>query len=327
MRRVLWIAALMCGASLLICSARASDRAEAMSSSIDLLTRMQSLQMGELQRLLVKRGEVALIWNGEPAPQDDYVVGIRYLVDKKQNTCTGILMSRTLVLTAGHCSCGESGSYEVTKSEVLNGASFTSAVGRPVSFDSRACESKQIKPGYDLAVLRLRTELHVDFAYDPLPPLMNDVRLRMTKAGALSVLGFGVTERKTAGTRKRAQIPIYTLDCAALRFADVGCSPFQEMILADRGAPTISSRDSCSGDSGGPVFLDKDSGQVGGRKVLVAITSRPAPFAQVDEERQCGGGGIYTILGRTDVLGWLGGFGIQNVSAILGAPGGRPVTK
>jgi hypothetical protein len=47
---------------------------------------------------------------------------------------------------------------------------------------------------------------------------------------------------------------------------------------------------------------------------LVAVTSRGAPFAHVDASRHCGGGGIYSLIGRRSVQAWFEANGVPPAS-------------
>jgi secreted trypsin-like serine protease len=90
---------------------------------------------------------------------------------------------------------------------------------------------------------------------------------------------------------------------------------FREFVLSNPslgpGSPAI---DTCSGDSGGPVYWFAQrydhEGNLGVHRFLVGITSRA--LAGVDQSfGQCGGGGVYTAVVHGDVLAWLAGLGIH----------------
>jgi secreted trypsin-like serine protease len=80
-------------------------------------------------------------------------------------------------------------------------------------------------------------------------------------------------------------VPIIGWQCDARRQADYGCDPAHEMVIS-----RTAGRDTCDGDSGGPVFERIDGGWR-----LLAITSRPVAFSAV----RCGDGGVYV---RVDSL-------------------------
>jgi hypothetical protein len=79
------------------------------------------------------------------------------------------------------------------------------------------------------------------------------------------------------------------------------------MVLADQ-AGGRAAHDTCGGDSGGPVFWIQD-----GLAWLVGVTSRAAPGVQQNATLHCGGGGIYTLIGRRDVHAWLRANGVGEI--------------
>ena len=243
------------------------------------------------------------IFNGSEAPQYQYVVGISFLKNGREGTCTGTLLGKRLVLTAAHCGCGTS--YSVTQELRMASGKFRRVIDPPILFDSLICQRSAIRPGYDLALLRLAEDADVADDYDAVPPLAFSLG-KLTRTGTdLIVVGYGLTESRTSGVRMQASVPVFTADCAQRQYVAAGCAPFLEMILS-ASARTSGSRtaDTCSGDSGGPVFAMR-SIQGGVAPVLVGVTSRPAPFPHIDAEDHCGGGGFYTVVGRTDVITWL----------------------
>jgi Trypsin len=110
-------------------------------------------------------------------------------------------------------------------------------------------------------------------------------------------VGYGLTERGTHGARLMGDIPILSVDCVEGWYPYL-CAPFAEMLLVDRGAPA-SALDTCPGDSGGPVYLPNSTTGY----ELIGVVSRAARFPQ--GPRDCGGGGVYELIGRNSVIKWL----------------------
>jgi hypothetical protein len=250
------------------------------------------------------------VFGGQPAPQYKYVVGISFSDGAQDAICTGTLVAKRLVLTAGHCGCGDN--YRITQNLDMKGAKFIRVEGRPLLLDPQTCQRSAVRPGYDLALLQLHEDAEVDDAYvhQALPKLAFDLIDRMQRGASLVVVGYGLTENLSNGTRMEASVPVFTRDCAQRQYVAAGCAPFFEMILAATGGVGGRRPDTCSGDSGGPVF---GMVPVPGREPvpsLVAVTSRPAPLPQLDTQNHCGGGGIYTVVGRTDVRNWLAQNGV-----------------
>lgn len=224
----------------------------------------------------------------------------------KTYICSGTLVARGIVLTAGHCGCGIASSYWVHIREDARGRphddDFSGAKGSPILFDQRVCRDGVLAYGNDLALIKLMKEIDLEGSAASkfhLSSLAFDLRPVVQKGDHLLAVGYGYTESHLIGMRRRANISIYSFTCEEWGLADV-CSPFTEMILAEKPGPRVRA-DTCGGDSGGPVFrVDTEA-----RMQLVAVTSRAAPGTQDDVSLGCGGGGIYTLIGRTSVKQWL----------------------
>ena len=139
-----------------------------------------------------------------------------------------------------------------------------------------------------------------------------------TGLDGLKVVGYGRTESGDLGTRMKTSVPIVTPDCLGLPVPSVLCAVPGDGHGRPR-RPARVPRDTCGGDSGGPVFvrakvtLPECSGDTRSRHdlaparrqlsatqdVLVAITSRAAPFTQPLLGGHCGGGGTYTLDRKT----------------------------
>jgi hypothetical protein len=288
------------------------------------------------------------IVGGVHAPDERYTAAIFYTdTNGKPNICTGALLDSRTVLTAGHCGCGVPESYQVTFNQFARQPSGPDELIRiersPIQFDPLAC-AFGIAPGQDLALLRLVKDVLKtprDFGY-PAFALAVDYQERMIRGEELKVVGYGKTETGGIATRKLAMIPVLTPDCFNREYM-FDCAPFQEMIMADRTG-SRGPRDSCEGDSGGPVYiraevrlppcdvtdlqrqpeqpyenyLEKEKETVV-QDVLVAVTSRAAPFAQPLLGGHCGGGSINTLIGRKSVHAWLEANGVRRQSCVAPA--------
>jgi len=268
----------------------------------------------------------AQIVNGEVAPDERYTAAIIYRgEDGKRHICSGVSVDARHVLTAGHCACGKSGSYSVSfKQKALNGNQVNGAIeieGVPILFDPLTC-IRGARPGYDLALIRLKGRLldtdPQNFGY-PAFALAADLQEQLRSGTPLKVVGFGETETGGIATRMKANVPILTSDCFERPY-NFYCASFLEMILAQRTG-NRGPRDTCGGDSGGPVFASMqvplpacpspgkpfrpEEKITQPQDVLVATTSRAAPFTHPLGVQHCGGGGVYTLIGRRSVHAWL----------------------
>ncbi len=273
----------------------------------------------------------AQVSGGVSAPDERFTAAIFYKEANQQTyICTGILLDERHILTAGHCGCGSD--YRVTFTQSAREGDLTSEFlkidGAPILFDPLTC-LRRAKPGSDLALLRLKESYSGDknntvdtkFMGYPMFSLAMDLREQMKPGTGLTIVGYGETETGPIASpvRMKASVPVLTTDCFEQPYR-LSCAPFLEMILADREGRRTP-RDTCGGDSGGPVLVSKTISLPKCRAnpnenlddrpkfpvlqdVLAAITSRAAPFAQPLSGGHCGGGGIYTLIGRRSVYAW-----------------------
>lgn len=205
------------------------------------------------------------------APDDRSFIDVVAVGDADGFHCTGILIAKDLVLTAGHCLPAVRIGLGNDIEQMLLTVDIAEAIAHPA---------------FDVAALRLQKRLEV--------PL----RARLPAGsrephGIARIVGFGVDEpRKAAGfgVKRRVDVGVEGWGCDRGRALTSGCHPATEMVIAGVGG-----RDTCWGDSGGPVLASR-----GDSLELIAITSRPVARGGAG----CGRGGVYV---RVDALSdWLG---------------------
>jgi endonuclease G len=205
----------------------------------------------------------------------------------RQWFCSGTLIADNAVLSAGHCDCEE------TPTRVFFGNNIDDT-GRAV----RVAKAVQ-HPSYhtsknnDLLVLLLETKV-TDVL--PRPIASSDLIDVATDARAV---GFGTIDPSGFygyGIKRQTDVPFASNSCQGNvegkdDQAVYGCDPNLEMIA---GKPLLA-RDTCSGDSGGPLYVVDQQG----RWLLAGATSRATKAAI----NTCGDGGVYVRIDR--YLDWV----------------------
>lgn len=206
----------------------------------------------------------------ENEPEDDSFPDAVLVGNDRAYFCTGVLIDKRHVLTAGHCA-------EATR------VGFGNTLDRIV--ETRISKHER-HPHLDVALLTLaqpaivRTHARRSRAQTT-PPL-----------GTIRMIGFGVRDRLRLtgfGTKRQLDVGVDGWGCSRARAVAIGCSPADELLV--RGGQ---GNDTCLGDSGGPVFELVDD-----QWRLLAITSRGMRPRKVI----CGEGGIYIRVDR--IAGWL----------------------
>lgn len=200
-------------------------------------------------------------------PDDLAFLDVVAVGDDRGAHCTGIAVARDAVLTAAHC---------------LPATHVDLAINTTQALRSARVRVARVHPMLDAALLHLESALPVvtrarRHAHDARAP-----------SGVMRTVGFGVDDPRKGsgfGIKRRADVAVSSWGCDAGRNLSTGCLVEAEMVIA-----AIAGRDTCWGDSGGPVLEPH-----GTSWRLVAITSRPTRHAS----SACGHGGIYV---RVDVI-------------------------
>lgn len=180
--------------------------------------------------------------------------------------CTGTLIAPNLVVTAKHCT-------NPTR-VFLKG----STVNQPASGETievvEAIPHPDVK--VDIQVLRLASNATV-------APRHIAQGFEVEGKTALAV-GFGTIDLGGTvgyGVKRKVEVPVMSLGCNdATDAGKYGCRMGIEMVAGHRGL----NRDSCRGDSGGPLYITGEQGMY-----LLGVTSRGTNNAT----HVCGDGGVY----------------------------------
>lgn len=309
------------------------------------------------------------IIGGKAAPNctfhDLVRIEFRNALDRR-TYCSGVLLSDSHVLTAGHCACGKVGTYVIHRHVDRNTDKSIPALFKrsfvlardPALFAGYVCNVPvDRQAGRDLALLTIEpaSATAARLRGDAVPRLDGLGLVNVATPGQiiadseltrrLLVAGYGETSDGSAPDDPHvAAIPIVTMSCARGQVAASLCQPFREFALASGLLPTDTTVvDSCVGDSGSPVFYMSSveesepaaptpAKKIGSQSImLVGITSRALRGVRHTTASQCGGGGIYTSVGHPDVVAWLRSFNVSTRSLLAGqdlsaAGGDLPIT-
>ncbi|MGA7730135.1 MAG: trypsin-like serine protease [Chloroflexia bacterium] len=187
--------------------------------------------------------------------------------DNTRYFCSGTLIAPNLVITAAHCT----GATQV----FLKG----NDVRKPNEGETRIVRKQFAHDTADIRVLVLKKKSSVTHRKVSNGNVTNDDHIRLVGFGNVDLngsFGFGI-KRMAEG------VPITSADCSRPNDAQqLGCEPGTEIVAGTRGLNT----DTCTGDSGGPLYVEGADG----RYYLLGATSR----ATAGSVNTCGDGGIYT---------------------------------
>jgi secreted trypsin-like serine protease len=193
--------------------------------------------------------------------------------------CTGTLIAKKVVVTAGHCA--------KFATRVFFGNDVTGN-GKSIAVKERTPHPKYHKSqNNDLMVLTLERPATVT------PRVLAD-GVRIDAATDGRAVGFGNVDATGTfgyGTKRQVDVPIASVACSGKVAGQkdtmaYGCDLGLELVA---GKPMLG-KDSCSGDSGGPFYVS--DGRNGW--LLAGATSRATKSAMAS----CGDGGIYVRLDK-----------------------------
>jgi V8-like Glu-specific endopeptidase len=253
----------------------------------------------------------------------------------QRGVCTGVLISEDTVLTAAHCVCnldlakstaavvqfGVESNHKEIRSLVSNSAAAASLPegryyidpGRTRLLDPQFCDVYQSAgtiAGRDLAIIGFkgykapldqgRAVLAAAPTKDIIPAVIALPELFLSPTVTnLIVVGYGDDGTgRGVGIKRHACVGITSRICGfEAQRTTYRCALGSEMVLSD-----VTGKDSCNGDSGGPVFAILSAGPLY-LYYLVGITSRGVAGGA------CGVGGIYTLL-TPSAVDWIRNQGV-----------------
>ena len=195
--------------------------------------------------------------------------------------CTGTLTAPDVVVTAGHC------------------AAFATRVffGNDVTKQGKIVSVKKFVPHPEYTAGKSRSDLMVLLLEERVENIASRPLAKTEEIDAATdgrVVGFGNTDPMGSfgyGIKRQVDVPIASVACMGnldgqTDAAAYGCMANLEIVA---GKPLLK-KDSCTGDSGGPFYVESSPG----KWAIAGATSRATNSGPND----CGDGGIYVRLDR-----------------------------
>lgn len=234
--------------------------------------------LANARALALRSGGRMRVIGGARVPPGDFLDCVAVGNDSQWG-CTGTLIAPDVVLTAGHCAD--------FATRIFVGSDVTQA-GSVVKVKKRVRHPRYHQGKHnDLMVLIL------DKKVDAVAPRRFAKKAKIDAASDGRVMGFGNTDAGGAfgyGQKRFVDVPVASPDCRGQIDGEddnvtYGCDVGLELVA---GRPLLA-RDSCTGDSGGPFYV-----QDGNNWLLAAATSRATDSAMSN----CGDGGVYVRVDR-----------------------------
>jgi uncharacterized protein (TIGR03382 family) len=198
-----------------------------------------------------------------------------------QGSCTGTLIAPDVVITAGHCLEANPTSVRLDTNDMNTGGK-TATVKSITAYPNW-------ETTYDVSVIVLTAPIA-----GVTPRTVASACTYTTgwsNSTSVHLVGYGAIDLQAQGNNSKlyeVSVPLTDAACSQGNGCKPAIAPNGEFVAGGAG------RDSCNGDSGGPVYLDTLRGPI-----LVGAVSRATDSAT----NPCGDGGIYVRIDK--VVSWI----------------------